>query len=80
MAAPGGPFAGLTGLFSDLPPASFAAGAADLGVSAAALAAGYAIFFFYSCLVGLVALVLAFLVAGRQMRHVAPGERAAPAS
>jgi PAT family beta-lactamase induction signal transducer AmpG len=80
MAAPGGPFAGLTGLFSDLPPAAFAAGAANLGVAAPALAAGYAVFFLYSCLVGLAALILALLVAGRQMRNVAPGERAAPAS
>jgi PAT family beta-lactamase induction signal transducer AmpG len=79
MAAPGGPFAGLTALFADLPAAAFAAGAADLGVAAAALAAGYAIFFFYSCLVGLVALVLALVIAGRQMRDAAPGERAAPA-
>ena len=80
MAAPGGPFAGLTALFSDLPAASFAAGAADLGVSAAALAAGYTIFFFYSCVVGLAAVVLALVIAGRQMRNAAPGERAAPAS
>jgi MFS transporter, PAT family, beta-lactamase induction signal transducer AmpG len=79
MAAPGGPFAGLTALFSDLPAASFAAGAADLGVSAAALAAGYAIFFFYSCLVGLAALVLALVIAGKQTRNAAPGERAASA-
>jgi hypothetical protein len=39
MAAPGGPFAGLTGWFSDLPPTSFAAGAADPGVPPAALGA-----------------------------------------
>jgi MFS transporter, PAT family, beta-lactamase induction signal transducer AmpG len=80
MAAPGGPFAGLTALFSDLPPASFASGAADLGVSAAALGTGYTIFFLYSCLVGLGALVLALIIAGRQAKNAAPGERAAPAS
>lgn len=79
MAAAGGPFAGLTALFSDLPPASFAAGAADLGVAPAALGAGYAIFFLYSCLVGLVALVIALIIAGKQMRHAAPGEGTAPA-
>jgi PAT family beta-lactamase induction signal transducer AmpG len=72
MAAPGGPFARLTVLFADLPPASFAAGAADLGVSAAALGAGYAVFFLYSCLVGLVALVIALIIASKQMRHAAP--------
>jgi MFS transporter, PAT family, beta-lactamase induction signal transducer AmpG len=76
MAAPGGPFAALRALFADLPPASFATGAAELGVPAAALAAGYAIFFFYSCLIGLIALVLALIIAAK---HAAAGERAAPA-
>ena len=80
MAAPSGPFAGLTGLFSDLPPASFAEGAAHLGVSAAALGAGYTVFFLYSSVVGLAALVLALIIAGKQVRNAAPGERAAPAS
>jgi PAT family beta-lactamase induction signal transducer AmpG len=80
MAAPGGPFAGLTALFADLPPASFATGAAELGVSAAALGAGYTVFFLYSCAVGLAALVLALIIAGKRVRNAAPGERAAPAS
>jgi MFS transporter, PAT family, beta-lactamase induction signal transducer AmpG len=78
LAAPGGPLAGLTGLFSGLPPASFAAGAADLGVSAAALGTGYLVFFLYSCVVGLVALVLALVIARKQARS--PQERSAPAS
>ena len=78
MAAPGGPFAGLTALFADLPPAAFAS-AASLGLPPAALGAGYAVFFLYSCLIGLVALVIALLVAGKHERHAAPGERAAPA-
>jgi MFS transporter, PAT family, beta-lactamase induction signal transducer AmpG len=76
MAAPGGPFAGLSGLFSDLPPTSFAAGAADLGVSAAALGAGYTVFFLYSCLVGLVALVIALIIVRRQVRSAARGRTA----
>ena len=80
MAAPGGPFVGLTGLFADLPAASFAGGAADLGVSAAALGAGYTGFFLYSCLVGLVALVIALIIARKQVGNAAPGERTAPAS
>jgi PAT family beta-lactamase induction signal transducer AmpG len=80
MAAPGGPFAGLTGLFSDLPLASFAPGAADLGVSAAALGVGYTVFFLYSCLVGLVALVIALIIARKQVRNAAPGEQTAPAA
>jgi MFS transporter, PAT family, beta-lactamase induction signal transducer AmpG len=76
MAAPGGPLAGLTALFSDLPPASFADAAAGLGLSAAALGTGYMVFFFYSCLVGLVALVLALIIAAK--RPAMPG--AGPAS
>jgi MFS transporter, PAT family, beta-lactamase induction signal transducer AmpG len=80
MATPGGPFARLTALFADLPAAAFATAAADLGVSAGALGAGYTVFFLYSCLVGLAALVLALVIAGKQVRNAAPGERAAPAS
>jgi hypothetical protein len=37
-------------------------------------------FFFYSCLVGIAALVLAIVIARRQARAAAPRERAAPAS
>jgi PAT family beta-lactamase induction signal transducer AmpG len=70
----------LTALFADLPPASFATGAAALDVSAAALGAGYTVFFLYSCLVGLAALVLALIIAGKRVRNAAPGERAAPAA
>jgi PAT family beta-lactamase induction signal transducer AmpG len=79
LAMPGGPFARLAPLFAGLPPASFATGAADLGVSAAALGAGYMVFFGYSCLIGLAALVLALIIGGRQARAVAPGKRTAPA-
>jgi PAT family beta-lactamase induction signal transducer AmpG len=78
MAAPGGPLAGLTPLFAGLPPASFAS-AADLGLPAAALGAGYAVFFAYSCLIGLAALVMAVVVAGKHERHAAAGERTAAA-
>jgi MFS transporter, PAT family, beta-lactamase induction signal transducer AmpG len=77
-AAPGGPLARLTPLFSDLPPASFAS-AADLGLPPAALGAGYAVFFAYSCLIGLAALVMALIVAGKQERQAASGERTAAA-
>jgi PAT family beta-lactamase induction signal transducer AmpG len=78
LAAPGGPFAGLTALFADLPPSAFAS-AASLGLPAAALGVGYAVFFGYSCLIGLVGVVIALLVAGRRERPAAPGERAARA-
>jgi PAT family beta-lactamase induction signal transducer AmpG len=65
MALPGGALAGLTPLFSHLPPVAFAAGAADLGVPAAALAAGYTVFFFYSCAIGLAALIFALIIASK---------------
>ena len=78
LAAPGGPFAGLTGWFTRLPPASFATGAAELGVPAAALGAGYLVFFFYSCLIGLGALVLALIIARRQPSTAGPGSRPPP--
>ena len=79
MAAPGGPLGGLTRLFAGLPPVSFADGAASLDVPAAALAAGYAVFFFYSCLIGLAALVLALAVARKQRTGAAGDGSALPA-
>jgi PAT family beta-lactamase induction signal transducer AmpG len=80
MAAPGGPFARLSALFADLPAPAFATGAAELGLPASALGAGYMVFFLYSCLVGLLALVLAVVIAGKAVRKTASEERAAPAS
>jgi PAT family beta-lactamase induction signal transducer AmpG len=70
-AAEGGLF-GLTDLFRNLPEGSFAR-AADIDVSPAALASGYVVFFFYSCLIGLAALVLAIIIARKR-------DGAAPAS
>ena len=80
MAAPGAPLGALGGLFANLPPASFASGAAALGVPPAALAAGYTVFFFYSCLIGLAALLLALAVARRQRSSAALAQRPASAS
>lgn len=65
-AAPGGPFAGLNGLFGKLPPNAYADAAAKLGVAPSALGAGYVVFFFYSCAIGAAAIVLAFMIAKRQ--------------
>jgi PAT family beta-lactamase induction signal transducer AmpG len=73
LAAPGNVLAGLARLFSNLPPVAFASGAADLGVPAAALGVGYAVFFFYSCLVGLAALVFALIIARRSAPAAAAG-------
>lgn len=63
----GGLFGGLRTLFQNAPADSFAR-AADIGVSPAALGAGYIIFFFYSCLIGVFALVLAIMIARRQAK------------
>jgi PAT family beta-lactamase induction signal transducer AmpG len=67
----GGPIGTLKGLFTRLPPESFTAAGAKLGVSAAAMAAGYTAFFIYTALIGVAAIVLSFLVAARQPRHMA---------
>lgn len=62
----GGPIGLLKGLFTRLPPESFTAAGAKLGVSAQAMAAGYTTFFIYTALIGVVAIVLSFMVAARQ--------------
>ena len=62
----GGPIGLLKGLFNRLPPESFTAAGAKLGVSAQAMAAGYTAFFIYTALIGVVAIVLSFMVAARQ--------------
>jgi len=67
-AASGGAFSALTGMFSQLPPESFAQAMERSGVSAAALAAGYTVFFIYSAVIGVFAVVLAFVVAGREKK------------
>jgi PAT family beta-lactamase induction signal transducer AmpG len=51
------------GMFSNLPPESFAQAAEKSGVTPAALASGYTVFFIYSTLIGTFAIVLAFMVA-----------------
>jgi MFS transporter, PAT family, beta-lactamase induction signal transducer AmpG len=65
-----GGFAGpLTGLFASTTPESFVGGAAQSGVSPAALGAGYVTFFIYSALIGVAAIVLTVLVARREGRR-----------
>ncbi len=78
MAEAGGPPAMFKGLFDRLPPESFGAAGAKLGVSAQALGAGYMTFFFYSALIGVAAILLSFAVAVRQPKVMAAkGEPAA---
>lgn len=74
-AAENGVFAPLKGLFAHLPPDVLASGAAKTGVSAAALGAGYMVFFAYSAVVGVAAVILAAVVA----RQPHPKDEPAPA-
>jgi len=73
----GGVFAPLTGLFGRLPAGAYAEGAATAGVAPAALGAGYIVFFLYSTLIGVAAMVLVFYVAARQPAAEAAARRAA---
>ncbi|MDR6624860.1 AmpG family muropeptide MFS transporter [Caulobacter segnis] len=70
----GGPIGMLKSLFTRLPPESFTAAGAKLGVSAPALAAGYTAFFIYTALIGVVAIVLSFMVASRQKPDETPAQ------
>jgi PAT family beta-lactamase induction signal transducer AmpG len=51
-----------------LPPESFAQSVERSGVSAAALGSGYTVFFIYSALVGVFAVILAFVVVSRRAK------------
>ena len=63
----GGVFSPLNGLFTGLPPESFAQALQKSGVGPASLGSGYTVFFLYSTLVGIFAVVLTFvLVLGRK--------------
>ena len=69
----GGPAAALRGLFGGLPPESFAGAMQRSGVSPAALASGYAVFFLYSCAIGVFAVVLTMVVMrARTVPHTPP--------
>lgn len=67
-AGAGGLFSALTGMFTNLPPESFAKAIEKSGVSPAALATGYTVFFIYSTVIGLFAIVLAFMVAAKERK------------
>jgi PAT family beta-lactamase induction signal transducer AmpG len=70
--ADSGGFVGvLTPFFTNLQPDSFSRAFERSGVAPAALGAGYAAFFIYTCLVGLVGIVLAVVVA-RRTKAAAP--------
>lgn len=61
----GGMFAGLKGLFTGLPPETFASAMEKSGVTPAALGSGYVVFFVYSALLGVLGIILVFIVAAR---------------
>ena len=62
----GGALSQLNGLFANLAPGSFATAVERSGVSPAALGTGYVVFFAYSALTGIFAMVLAIVVLRRQ--------------
>jgi PAT family beta-lactamase induction signal transducer AmpG len=64
----GGVLSSLKGVFSALPPESFAGAFERSGVSPAALGTGYVVFFIYSALIGIFAIVLSVAVLRRQER------------
>jgi PAT family beta-lactamase induction signal transducer AmpG len=64
-AAETGVFSPLKALFAGLPPDVLAAGAAKTGVTPAALGAGYVVFFVYTAIAGLAAVILTAFVAGK---------------
>ena len=55
----------LRGLFTTMTPDSFAGAMTRSGVSPAALASGYAVFFLYSTAIGLFAVILTLVVMRR---------------
>jgi PAT family beta-lactamase induction signal transducer AmpG len=61
----GGPFAPLKGLFVGMTPESLVTGAQKAMVTPAALGTGYFVFFFYTALLGVAAIVLTFLAMAR---------------
>ncbi len=77
-AAGGGVFAPLTGLFGGVTTESFVEGATAVGVTPAALGAGYVVFFAYSCLVGVAAIILVLMIARRQRAPAARAPEAPP--
>ncbi len=69
----GGFFSMLNGLFDGLPPESFAQALARSGVGPAALGSGYTVFFIYSTLIGIFAVILTFVLARSQKTAAAAG-------
>ena len=69
-AASGSWASGLIGMFANLPADSFSKALEKSGVPPAALASGYTVFFMYSSLIGIFAIILAFIVARKETAPV----------
>ncbi len=74
----GGVFSLFNGLFADIPPETYAESFEKSGVSPVALGSGYVSFFSYSVVIGIFAVVLAFIVAARQEKLLDSGEAPQP--
>jgi len=70
----GGVFASLKSLFTALPPESYASAMEKSHATPAALGVGYMVFFIYSTVIGVFAIVLTFVIAARQPKSQAVGE------
>jgi PAT family beta-lactamase induction signal transducer AmpG len=76
LADSGGVLSGLNGFFAAQAPENFASAVARSGVSPAALGTGYMVFFAYSALIGVFAVVLSLAVQRRQQAQPQePGAR-----
>ncbi|MGY9107055.1 MAG: AmpG family muropeptide MFS transporter, partial [Alphaproteobacteria bacterium] len=74
----GGFFSIFNGLFSNVPPETYVDALEKSGVSPIALGSGYVSFFSYSVVIGIFAVVLAFMVAARHEKLLDAGEPPEP--
>ena len=70
LAETGGVMSGIRDMFATYAPGNFTTAVERSGVTPASLGAGYAVFFAYSALIGVFAIVLAFAVLHRQEREM----------
>lgn len=74
----GGVFAPLLPLFAGTTPESYTTGAGTAGMAPAALGAGYVVFFLYSALIGVAAIVLTLIVVARTASKSGPTPQPRP--
>lgn len=70
FAAEKGGLSFLKPLFTKLPKESFVKPATELGINASSLAIGYFTFFFYTAILGVVAIILSFIIAKGKAREI----------